>query len=116
MIGLAFEVEYEKEYKVLNSYYIYDDNKEGILFIVKDEESGATSTEFLPRNQLSDQYEWFKSRKDNVQYRSAGIEGGEKNILIVETGYLKGKKKNVFSEKEASIFAKKYRFIIKENN
>lgn len=109
---LGFEVEHTHEFTVLRDYYMYNKNFQGVVFVLRDEESSEVFSRFLPQSEMNNVYKWTKAKKEDKEVKRVtyGIEEGEESKLIIETGYLRVKGR--FSKKEKKIPAKKYRYTL----
>lgn len=114
LIVTNFRPNEEKTYKIIRDYYTYFHKKEGVLFVLSNPDGNQTFSRFLPRDQMNNNYEWSKVRTGDVHYRSAGIESGEEEKLIIETGFIKVKEK--FTKKIKTHTYRRYRFILKDKN
>ena len=101
-----------KEYKIVRDYYTYYHKKEGVLFVLANEEANQTFSRFLPRSEMNSNYDWKKVNSGDVHYISAGIESGEESKLIIETGFIKIKPR--MGGKEKMYTYRKYRFVLKK--
>lgn len=113
---LTFESEYVQEYIILRDYFVSskDIDMNGIQFIISNKESGEIKDIFLEKKFLNNMFAWEKTKKDDIEFVSYGIERGPVNKLIIETGFVQMKKK--FSKDQITNHpAKKYRYILKEN-
>lgn len=102
----------EKSYTIVRDYYTYFQKREGVLFVLSNEDAQQTFSKFLPREEMNSNYEWKKATSGDVHYMSAGIESGDESKLVIETGFIKVKQK--FTNKEKTYTYRKYRFILKD--
>lgn len=108
---LEFKAEYIQEYDILGHYYVSNGELNGLLVILSNTESGEVKDFFLAKDYLNDMYLWEKAKKEDVEFCSYGIEKGKTTKLVIETGFVKTKKK--FSKDQfVSQPAKKYRFML----
>jgi len=108
---LDFTLESFQEYRILRDYYISNGDIHGIVFVIENKESGEVKTMFLEKEDVNNAFLWKKSKKNEVDYQSFGVEyGKEESILRIEMGKVTMKKK--FSDKTVEAKAKKYRFIL----
>ena len=112
LIVTGFKPNEEKVYKIVRDYYTYFHKREGVLFVLSNEDAQQTFSRFLPREQMNSNYEWKRVKSGDVHYVAAGIESGEESKLIVETGFIKVKHR--FSQKEKTYTYRRYRFILKK--
>lgn len=112
MIVTGFKPNEEKVYKIVRDYYTYFHKREGVLFVLSNEDAHQTDSRFLPREQMNSNYEWKKVNTGDVHYVTAGIESGDESKLIVETGFIKVKSR--FTQKEKTYTYRRYRFILKK--
>ena len=100
-----------KKYIIIEYFLASSGNEKGLYFLVRNQEGTEIKKIFLDIDDVSNEFLPQKTKDEEVKYKAAGIESGEENILIVETGVWK--KKTVVNQiKEFA--AKKYRFILKD--
>ncbi|MGF7534914.1 hypothetical protein AAGG74_14685 [Bacillus mexicanus] len=112
MIVTDFKANEEKVYKIVRDYYTYFHKREGVLFVLSNEDVQQTFSKFLPRNQMNSNYEWKKVASGDVHYVTAGIESGEESKLVIETGFIRIKSR--FSQKIKTYTYRRFRFILKK--
>ncbi|NGY88451.1 hypothetical protein F6Y05_36260 [Bacillus megaterium] len=105
MIVTGFKPNEEKTYKIVRDYYTYFHKREGVLFVLANEDALQTFSRFLPRDQMNSNYEWKKVNSGDVHYVTAGIESGSESKLIVEKGFIKIKKDSLKKKRLTHIAA-----------
>lgn len=104
----------QQVYRILRVFPAQENKLDGLKFILEDEKSKITFNHFIPNEKINNEYKFEKTKKKDIQFEAVGVEGGTKSSLIVETGFIKKKKTNLFlSGEEMLRSAKKYRFILR---
>lgn len=114
---LNFSVEYIQKFTILRDYYVGtgDVSLHGIYFILRNDESGEIKDFFLEKKYINNEFLWEKTKKNEVEYLSYGLDKGSINSLTIETGFVEMKKK--FGKDQTSNHsAKRYKITFKENH
>lgn len=111
MLVVGHRADGSKEYKIIRDYHSEYKKKEGVFFVLTNNEGTQTFSKFLPKEQMNNNYVWEKVKNSDVDYTSAGIEYGQESKLIVETGFIDVRKK-VTGDRTYTY--RKFRFILNE--